>query len=110
MTETNGKLPPNKMPLNRKRFAMEVLKEFNSDGFNFSRYSQGFIHGFTAMTPCLHGGKIIFPVTAEQVGALKVIKIALNWVAYVDEKIANGETKTSLEEIYDTVIKPVIDL
>lgn len=108
--QEKGVLPPDKKPLNRKKFALEVLKVVDSDDFNFYDYLPYLVKGFSVMMPYQHEGEILRPVTPEQIGVLKVFKIALEIKKFWLEKSAEGITEVEFREIYEAAIKPILDL
>ncbi len=108
--QKNGLLPPDKKPLNRKRFAVEVLNVVNSDDFSFYDKLLYIIQGFNVMLPLYEDGKLFRPVTPEQVGVLKVLKIAMEIEAFWERKKAEGITEVQAGELFDEAIKPTLDL
>lgn len=93
-----GILPPDKPRLNRKKFAKETAKEFDSE-----------IHiaDLTDML-CLHealmfmtAGTDMFPVTPEQIGVFKVMKIAVELKRLRQRKNEAGQSLV-LKDLYDT--------
>ncbi|MCL2462093.1 MAG: addiction module toxin RelE [Defluviitaleaceae bacterium] len=109
--QDQGILPPDKKPLNRKKFALEVLPLVKGDKFSFYDNLIYLVRAFSWMLPNINEkGKILFPVTAEQVGLLKVLKITVDYAAFWKAKEAEGITEVKLDEVYKTVIKPILDL
>lgn len=108
--QEEGVLPPDKKRLNRKQFALEVLQAVESEDFNFYVYLSDIIQGFSWMRPLRHEGKILRPVTLEQVGALKVLKIAIEIKKFRDGKRTEGISEVGGMEFFETVVKPIIDL
>ncbi len=99
-----GRLPPIKPKLNRKKFAKEVIKEF--EGFEVYHDLPQLISAISWMLPPKSGGKI----TPEQVGVLKVLKLAIEINKFKKEKLAQGETQYNLMDMYDKVVAPVRNL
>lgn len=99
-----GLLPPVKPKLNRKKFSKEVISEFRE---SFKMYSdlQHLNHAIAYMLPleCERIGP-------EQIGVVKVLKLALEIKKYMQGKINQGETKYSECEMFEQVVKPVRDL
>ncbi len=99
-----GILPPRKKPLNRHKFAQEIAKELAE--YRPSTWDIAFVVGF--MSP---SGDTKLKITDEQLGVLKVNKMAIEYRKYVDRRIEeNPDAKITIGEIYDNVIKPIIDL
>lgn len=101
-----GALPPAKQRLNRDKFAKEVLAEW--EGFKFF---EGFSHLQSAiayMTPYVEAR--FSPVTPEQVGVLKMLKIAIDLKAYEEKLIAQGKTTYNYMEMFREVVEPIIKL
>ncbi len=68
--QAEGKIPPDKPRLNRKKFAEEVLAEFHEMGG-----IEDVLYIYKAIA-CMVGPKMP-KITAEQVGVLKMLKIAV---------------------------------
>ncbi len=93
-----GILPPKKKPLNRKKFAEEVLTEFE----NFNSYGD-FIYLARAVHAMVSNQTI--KITSEQVGVLKLVKIAMEW-----KKFQQGKDSYTVKEIYEEVMEPIYKL
>lgn len=102
-----GILPPVKPRLNRKKFAKEVIDEFKYfDSFD------GIVYISQAISYMIPGEKSIdiFGITPEQVGVLKMMKIACEIKKFEDEKRRIGESHYKFKEIYENVIEPILKL
>lgn len=109
--QERGILPPDKKRLNRKQFALDVLGIVHSDNFNFYDIYPYTIKAFIWMIPSLDDkGKIIRNVTSEQVGVIKVLKLSFELEKFWKKKGDEGISKVTLQELYDEVVKPIIDL
>ena len=97
-----GILPPVKPKLNRRKFANEVLEEWKKHGdiFYLSR-------ALGCIVPN-SGGKT--KITPEQIGALKVMKLAMEYKKFEKEVETRGEPSYNAMEFYKTVIAPIINL
>ncbi len=49
-------------------------------------------------------------VTPEQIGVLKTLKLALEIKKFMEDKRAQGETEYKVEDLYELVVKPVLNL
>lgn len=100
-----GILPPVKARLNRSKFSREAIKEFTE---SFELYSD-LPHLSLAISFMLpyEGEKNI---TSEQIGVIKLLKIAMEIKKYMKEKIAQGETKYSPVDMYEEVVHPILKL
>jgi hypothetical protein len=97
-----GILPPVKPKLNRKKFAKEVREEWQEHGDIF------YLHkAFGCMIP---SGEFETNISPEQIGALKVLKIAIEYKKFEEDLKAKGETTYSVGELYEKVIAPIINL
>lgn len=101
--QEQGLLPPDKKPLNRRKFAREVREAFESHE-GYQRYY--LIEALGWMIP---GEMQKSPVTPEQVGALKVMKIAVELDKFYKKLEADGREKYSLDEVW-AIVRPIIEL
>jgi hypothetical protein len=103
-----GILPPVKPRLNRNKFAQEVTEEFNRD---FGAYTdiQFLYKAFSWMKPPVREGRNV-KISSEQVGALKVLRLALDIKKFHEELQAKGETKYKPIDLYNEVVAPVLKL
>lgn len=101
--QAEGLIPPDKKPLNRRKFAQEVREEFESyDGFQRYRIME-------ALGWMIPGELQRNPVTPEQVGVLKLMKIAVELDKFHKKLEAEGRAKYSLEEEW-AIVKPILEL
>lgn len=102
-----GLLPPVKKPLNRKQFAVDVLNEYKSElgSYGDIAYIQ---RGIGAMVGCLETSRL--KVTPEEVGVLKMLKLAVEMKRFEERIKAEGRTSYTHEEYYEQVYKPVMSL
>lgn len=98
-----GVLPPPKAPLNRKKFCKEVHADWDGSDRSFFRLHEALLWLVPAEDTCL-------PITAEQLGVLKLMKLAVAIERFWKQKEAEGETKSTYGELYEAVVKPIIDL
>lgn len=96
-----GILPPLKKRLDRKGFLQETFEEFD----RLERYTD---------LSCLY--EAIFwmvsrnqerKITPEQVGVLKMMRIAVAIKDFYDQKRAAGESTYEIKELYEKVIEPI---
>ncbi|HWP96439.1 MAG TPA: addiction module toxin RelE [Syntrophomonadaceae bacterium] len=100
-----GILPPVKARLNRSKFSKEVVEEFTG---SFGLYTdlEYLSKAISYMIPFEKERHI----TSEQIGVVKLLKLAMEIKKYIEEKIAQGETKYSPLEMYKEVVHPVLRL
>lgn len=101
-----GILHPVKPKLNRAKFAKEVIEEFES---SFRKHIDDF-YMYEAIGCMLPHLKLYKKVTPEQIGVLKVLKLATEIKKFAQAKKEQGETSYTVGELYDKVIKPIMDL
>ncbi len=98
--QVEGILPPDKPRLDRRKFAAEVLAEYEAmDPLPARTYLQLAIG-------CMVGpdmGK----VTPEEVGVLKLLKIAVETKRYMDDLAEEGRTRYTIGEYIDKVVLPI---
>lgn len=105
-----GILPPVKPKLNRNKFAIETINEFRE---NFGTFGDAvyLYKAINCMTPDVDMNlKPRAQITPEQVGVLKVMKLAMEIKKFEKAIIAKGETKYSVGELYEKVIAPIVNL
>lgn len=101
--QKDGILPPDKPRLNRKKFAGEVLKEFQAmDVFSANLYLRKAI-GCMVSEDMQH-------VSEEQVGVLKLLKIAVETQKFMEALEVDGRTQYTIGEYVDKVVLPVRNL
>lgn len=96
-----GVIPPVKPKLNRKKFAKEVMEEWKDHGDMFY-----LMKGFGCILPSPESK---MPITPEQIGALKVLKLAMEYKKFEEELKAQGKTQYSIGELSDR-LSPIINL
>ncbi len=101
-----GILPPVKPKLNRSKFAKEVDAEFKE---SFGAYTdiQYLYHAISFMKP---PSGVKTKISPEEMGVLKLLKIAMEIKKFFKEKISNGESKYNVVDLYEKVVKPIMDL
>lgn len=98
-----GILPPDKPRLNRKKFAAEVLAEF--DGFGGIVDALYLYKAIGCMV-----GPDMREVTSEQVGVLKLLKIAVETKKFMEALSAEGRKQYTIGEYLDEVVLPITRL
>ncbi len=101
-----GIIPPVKTRLNRKKFAQEVQKEFyeSFNGYSDIRYL------YEAIALMIPSSEYETQITSEQIGVLKTLKLALEIKKFMEDKRAQGETEYKVGDLYEQVVKPVLNL
>lgn len=101
--QEKGFLPPPKARLNRKKFAADVRAEWDA--------AEGPLYAYVMRSIgwMLPDEKPIFPITPEQIGVLKVLKIALATKAYEDA-LPEGVHKYNAVDFFHEVVEPIINL
>ena len=98
--QEEGVLPPDKPKLNRKKFAKEVLEEWGEmDTYGSLLYLQRAIG-------CMVSADMR-TVDAEQVGVLKLLKIALETQKFMKELEEKNQTTYTIGEYIDKVVLPI---
>lgn len=101
--QEEGILPPDKARLNRKKFAREVMEEFKAmDVFAADLYLRRAIG-------CMVSENMP-RVSEEQVGVLKLLKIAVETQKFMQGLKEEGQTQYTIGEYVDKVVRPVRDL
>lgn len=101
--QKEGILPPDKARLNRKKFAREVMAEFKAmDVLAADLYLHRAIG-------CMVSADMP-RVSEEQVGVLKLLKIAVETQKFMEALKAEGRTQYTIGEYIDKVVRPVRDL
>lgn len=101
--QEDGVLPPDKPRLNHKKFAREVLAEFGAmDAYSADLYLRQAI------------GCMVSPdmnrVTEEEVGVLKLLKIAVESERFSKALEAEGRSQYTIGEYAEKVILPILKL
>lgn len=104
--QENGLLPPDKPRLNRRKFARETWAEYEAF------YKASPIRAELALMKAI--GFMVGPdmkeVSAEEVGVLKLLKLAVEYEAFLKKLEAEGRDKYTYGELIDEVILPVTKL
>ena len=101
--QVDGVLPPDKPRLNRKKFAREVWKDFSEmDVYTADFYLRKAI--MATVGPELH------EVTSEQVGILKLMKLAVETDRFMQQLKTEGREQYSIGEYVEKVYNPVMNL
>ena len=97
----DGLLPPIKPRLNRKKFARETWAAF--DAFYKAELSLLKAIGFMV-------GPEMKEVSSEEVGVLKLLKLAVEYNAFLEKLETEGRTTYTYGELIDEVILPITNL
>jgi hypothetical protein len=98
--QKEGILPPDKARLNRKKFAREVMAEFGAmDVFAADLYLRRAIGCMVS--------EDMTRVSEEQVGVLKLLKIAVETQKFMRALEAEGRKQYTIGEYVDKVVHPV---
>ena len=98
--QKEGILPPDKARLNRKKFAQEVMAEFGAmDVFAADLYLRRAIGCMVS--------EDMTRVSEEQVGVLKLLKIAVETQKFMRALEAEGRKQYTIGEYVDKVVHPV---
>lgn len=101
--QQEGILPPDKPRLNRKKFAQETIKEFEQmDVLVADVYLRRAVY-------CMVSDEMT-KISAEQVGVLKLLKIAVESEKFMKALKEEGRAKYSIKEYIDTVVLPITKL
>lgn len=101
--QAEGILPPDKPRLNRRKFAAEVLEEFGRmDAYTAEVYLYQAVWCMVGPDMC--------KVTPEQVGILKLLKIAAETRKFMEGLKAEGRTEYRIGEYMDRVVLPITSL
>ena len=104
--QADGVLPPNKPRLNRKKFAREAFEAFEAF------YTSEPIRAELSLIKAI--GFMVGPdmkeVSLEEVGVLKLLKLAVEYNAFLRKLESEGRTKYNYGELIDEVILPVTNL
>lgn len=104
--QAKGLISPDKPRLNRGKFARETWAEFEA------LYTSKPIRAQLSLIRAI--GFMVGPdmktVTPEEVGAFKLLKLAVEYNAFLDKLEAEGRTEYKIGELVDDVILPVTNL
>lgn len=96
-----GMLPPVKSRLNRKKFLQEAFAAYEElEIYRDTLYLRQAIS-------CMVSRKQEKDITSEQVGVLKVMKLATAIRDFERGKLNAGETSYSFQEFYEQVVQPI---
>jgi len=99
--QERGVIPPDKPRLNRRKFAKEVLTEFEETMGGYECH----LYLLTAIG-CMVA-KDMREVTPEEVGVLKLLKIAIETKKFEEFLRDNGITQYPVGEYVEEVVLPV---
>ena len=104
--QAEGVLPPDKPRLNRKKFAREVWAEYEA------LYQAEPIRAEVALIKaiCFMVGPDMMAVSPEEVGVLKLLKLAVEYNIFLRKLESEGRTKYTYGELIDEVILPITNL
>lgn len=104
--QAKGLIPPDKPRLNRGKFARETWAEFEA------LYTSKPLRAQLSLIRAI--GFMVGPdmrtVTPEEVGVFKLLKLAVEYDAFLNKLEAEGRTKYKIGELVDDVILPVTNL
>lgn len=104
--QAKGLIPPDKPRLNRGKFARETWAEFEALYTSKPLRAQlSLIRAIGFMV-----GRDMRTVTPEEVGVFKLLKLAVEYDAFLNKLEAEGRTKYKIGELVDDVILPVTNL
>lgn len=98
-----GILPPIKPKLNRKKFLEETKKEYAENIMTLCDI-QNVIEAIEWLTPTS-----LLKITSEDVGVIKIMKVAVEIKKFKEEKKNQGELSYNVIELYER-IKPIREL
>ena len=101
--QAQGLIPPDKPRLNRKKFAKEVWEEFEAlDMYTADCYLRRALG-------CMVGPEML-EVTPEEVGVLKLMKLAVEWKKFSDRLRAEGREQYTLVLFAEELVNHVLNL
>lgn len=104
--QKEGVLPPDKPRLNRGKFARETWAEFEA------LYTSEPIRAELSLIKAI--GFMVGPdmkkVTPEEVGVFKLLKLAVEYNAFLKKLESEGRTTYNYGELIDEVILPITNL
>ena len=104
--QAEGVYPPDKPRLNRRKFAEDVMKEWN-DFMLMDLWVRGLCLDMAVNHMV---SSKMNKVTPEQVGVLKLLKMAIEMKKFSDELKAEGRMEYTIREYMERVVLPVIKL
>lgn len=110
--QEEGILPPDKPRLNRKKFAIETQEEFKKSLEKNDIYYNYFalLQCLSLLTPSIYENGTCAKITAEEVGALKVMKMFTEKIKFIEEKRSMGITSWTVGEEYEAYVKKIMSL
>ena len=104
--QAEGILPPDKPRLNRKKFARETWAAFEAF------YQAEPIRAELSLIKVIGFmvGPDMITVSPEEVGILKLLKLAVEYEAFLKKLEAEGRTTYNLGEFVDKVLIPIMKL
>lgn len=98
--QEEGILPPDKPRLNRKKFAQEVIAEFEQmDVLTADVYLRRAVY-------CMVSDEMT-KISAEQVGVLKLLKIAVESEKFMKTMKEDGREQYTIGEYINKVVQPI---
>ena len=104
--QKQGVIPMDKKRLNRKRFAKETQMEFSQE---ISMADLNDVLCLWRAISCMTAGYEQFPITPEQVGVWKVLKMAVELKRFYGEARQRNVPVTYGDE-YDKVVNPILKM
>lgn len=104
--QAQGLIPPDKPRLNRKKFAQETWAEF--EAFYTSEPIRAEISLIKAIGFMV--GPDMWKVSPEEVGVFKLLKLAVEYNAFLKKLEKEGREKYTYGELIDEVILPITNL
>lgn len=104
--QEEGILPPDKKRLNRKKFAREVTEAWQIEMDLFDAADAYYME--TAISFMV--GRVMGRVTEEEVGALKLLKIAMEIKKFQEKRKEEGQGSYTLAEFYEQAVEPTLKL
>ncbi len=103
--QEQGLLPPDKKRLNRKKFAQEVMEEWNEE---MQIFEIGDAFCLSNAISCMVSSDMM-KVTEEEVGVLKLLKIAMEIKKFNKKLKDENRESYKMKELYE-VIEPILKL
>lgn len=102
--QKQGLLPPDKPRLNRRKFAKEAVEQFDKEINLMNPMDVFWFHNALTLVTA---GIDIFPITPEQVGVFKLMKIAAEIKGFHEETKKSGQEVTVKDmcKISDSIMK-----
>lgn len=102
--QEQGLLPPDKPRLNRRKFAKEATEQFDKEINLMNPIDVFWFHNALKLVTA---GTDMFPITSEQVGVFKLMKITAEIKKFHEETKKTGKEVTvgDMCKISDTIMK-----